>query len=245
MFHYNSMHRHYIKIRKECGTRSICWRSRTVKLEIESWWPYKFQTVPVTRTQLFADFIGDTTWMLRGVGQGKSTGAPPSGPGGSYTWWITVRCRHHSTASWQVRLNFKRSYFCRALLTAPITKFTAYIYVYIYIHTTCIISTCFNTYLSFMVCPITIYRVTKKKCTHSKIYFTKTTDVKSMSCVRMERKSPKVLISMIWSGTSLRLWLSYLWHAATSVGRAGLSIWHLPRHTWGSHQVLVRFENNF
>jgi hypothetical protein len=47
----------------------------------------------------------------------------------------------------------------------------------------------------------------KKKCTLSKIYFTKTTDVKSISCVRMERKSLKVLISMIWSGTSLRLWL--------------------------------------
>jgi hypothetical protein len=38
---------------------------------------------------------------------------------------------------------------------------------------------------------------------------------------------------------------SYLWHAATSVGRAGLSIWHLPRHTWGSHRVLVRCGNNF
>jgi hypothetical protein len=37
----------------------------------------------------------------------------------------------------------------------------------------------------------------------------------------------------------------YLWHAATSVGRAGLSNWHLPRHTWGSHRVLVRCENNF
>jgi hypothetical protein len=37
----------------------------------------------------------------------------------------------------------------------------------------------------------------------------------------------------------------YLWHAATSMGRAGLSIWHLPRHTWGSHRVLIRCENNF
>jgi hypothetical protein len=37
----------------------------------------------------------------------------------------------------------------------------------------------------------------------------------------------------------------YLWHAATSVGRAGLSIWHLPRHKWDSHEVLVRCENNF
>jgi hypothetical protein len=27
------------------------------------------------------------------------------------------------------------------------------------------------------------------------------------------------------------------------VGRAGLSIWHLPCHTWGSHRVLVRCEN--
>jgi hypothetical protein len=37
----------------------------------------------------------------------------------------------------------------------------------------------------------------------------------------------------------------YLWHAATSVGRAGLSIWHLPHHTWGSHRVLVRCEKTF
>jgi hypothetical protein len=36
----------------------------------------------------------------------------------------------------------------------------------------------------------------------------------------------------------------YLWHAATCVGRAGLSIWHLPHHTWGSHRVRVRCENN-
>jgi hypothetical protein len=37
----------------------------------------------------------------------------------------------------------------------------------------------------------------KKKYTLSKIYFTKTTDSKSMACVWMERKSLKVLISMI------------------------------------------------
>jgi hypothetical protein len=37
----------------------------------------------------------------------------------------------------------------------------------------------------------------------------------------------------------------YLWHAVTSVGRVALSILHLPRHTWGSHWVLVRCENNF
>jgi hypothetical protein len=30
-----------------------------------------------------------------------------------------------------------------------------------------------------------------------------------------------------------------------SVGRAGLSIWHLPRHTWSSHRVLARCEHNF
>jgi hypothetical protein len=34
----------------------------------------------------------------------------------------------------------------------------------------------------------------KKKYTLSKIYFTKTTDAKSMSCVQMEGKSLKVLI---------------------------------------------------
>jgi hypothetical protein len=39
------------------------------------------------------------------------------------------------------------------------------------------------------------------------MYFTKTTDVKYMSCIRMEIKSLKVQISMIWSGASLRLWL--------------------------------------
>jgi hypothetical protein len=37
----------------------------------------------------------------------------------------------------------------------------------------------------------------------------------------------------------------YLWHAATSVRRAGLSIWYLPSYTWGPHRVLVRCENNF
>jgi hypothetical protein len=37
----------------------------------------------------------------------------------------------------------------------------------------------------------------KRKYTHSKFYFTKITDAKSMSCVWMERKSLKVLISMI------------------------------------------------
>jgi hypothetical protein len=37
----------------------------------------------------------------------------------------------------------------------------------------------------------------KKKYTLSKIYFTKTTEPKFMSCVLTERKSLKVLISMI------------------------------------------------
>jgi hypothetical protein len=36
----------------------------------------------------------------------------------------------------------------------------------------------------------------------------------------------------------------YLWHAAMSVGRAILLIWHLPCHMWGSW-VLVRCENNW
>jgi hypothetical protein len=35
----------------------------------------------------------------------------------------------------------------------------------------------------------------------------------------------------------------YLWHV-TRVERSELSTWHLPRHTWGSHRVLVRCENN-
>jgi hypothetical protein len=30
-----------------------------------------------------------------------------------------------------------------------------------------------------------------------------------------------------------------------SVGRARLSILNLPRHTWGSHRVLVKCDNNF
>jgi 1-aminocyclopropane-1-carboxylate deaminase/D-cysteine desulfhydrase-like pyridoxal-dependent ACC family enzyme len=51
------------------------------------------------------------------------------------------------------------------------------------------------------------YRVIQKEVYTFKNLFYITTDVKSMSCVRMERKSLKVLISMIWSGSSLRLWL--------------------------------------
>jgi hypothetical protein len=47
----------------------------------------------------------------------------------------------------------------------------------------------------------------RKKYTLSKMYSTKTTDAKSRSCVRMERKSLEVLISMIWCDASLRLWL--------------------------------------
>jgi hypothetical protein len=61
-----------------------------------------------------------------------------------------------------------------------------------------------------------------------------------------------------WKGNHSKFWFRWseaahhwgcgccsLWHAATSVGRVGLSIWHLPYHTWGSHRVLVRCENNF
>jgi predicted secreted protein len=40
-------------------------------------------------------------------------------------------------------------------------------------------------------------------------------------------------------------WSCCMWLAVTSVGSAGLSIWHLPRHTWGSHRVLVRYEKTF
>jgi hypothetical protein len=42
---------------------------------------------------------------------------------------------------------------------------------------------------------------------HLKKLFYKTTDAKSMPFVRMERKSLRVLIWMIWIGSSLRLWL--------------------------------------
>jgi hypothetical protein len=59
-----------------------------------------------------------------------------------------------------------------------------------------------------------------------------------------------------WKGNLSKLWSQWsktvhhwgcgccnLWNDLTSVGRAGLKIWHLPR--WGSHRVLVRCENNF
>jgi hypothetical protein len=54
-------------------------------------------------------------------------------------------------------------------------------------------------FLTVSVCDscISYTGLLKKQYTLSKIYFTKTTDDKSMSCVRMERKSLKVLISMI------------------------------------------------
>jgi hypothetical protein len=85
----------------------------------------------------------------------------------------------------------------------------------------------------------------KNKYTLSKISFTKTADDKSMSCVRMERKSLKVLI-WISIRCQVRTQLFCLPRGVMcSVGRAGLSIWHLPRHTWGSHRVLVRCEHNF
>jgi hypothetical protein len=61
-----------------------------------------------------------------------------------------------------------------------------------------------------------------------------------------------------WKGNLSKFWYRWsevahhwgcgcccLWHAATSVGRAGLSIWHLTRQKWGSHRVLIRCENNF
>jgi hypothetical protein len=131
----------------------------------------------------------------------------------------------------------------------------------------------------------------KKRHTLLKIYFTKTVDAKSMSCVRMERKSLRVLIwisrqvpgahgIIVCQGELCSKWrqpyrrkLSACWNSprrqcqvcndisghvmerirqpeslsttGTSVGRAELSIWHLPRYAWGSHRVLVRCENNF
>jgi hypothetical protein len=60
----------------------------------------------------------------------------------------------------------------------------------------------------------------KKKHTLSKIHFTKTTDAKSVSCVRMERKFLKVLISIIWSGASLRLWLLLLVTCCDECGKS-------------------------
>jgi hypothetical protein len=86
----------------------------------------------------------------------------------------------------------------------------------------------------------------KNKYTLSKIYFTK----------KLLTLNPCLV--HLWKGNLSKLWYRWseaahhwrcgcwnLLHAATSVGRAGLSIWHLSRHTWGSHRVLVRCENNF
>jgi hypothetical protein len=47
------------------------------------------------------------------------------------------------------------------------------------------------------MCNVRHTELFKKKYKLSEIYFTKITDAKSMSCVRMKRKSLKVLISMI------------------------------------------------
>jgi hypothetical protein len=85
----------------------------------------------------------------------------------------------------------------------------------------------------------------KKKYTLSEIYFTKTTDAKSMSCVRMERKSLKVLISMIWSGASLRLWLLLPVTCCDESGKSWIIDVTLPLHTWGWRRVPVRCENKF
>jgi hypothetical protein len=60
------------------------------------------------------------------------------------------------------------------------------------------------------------------------------------------RQDVNVKCATIFSDT---LWKEFanqkVYMTGTSVGRAGLSIWHLPRHTWGSHRVPVRCENNF
>jgi hypothetical protein len=66
-----------------------------------------------------------------------------------------------------------------------------------------------------------------------------------MSCVRMERKSLKVLNSISTRCQVRTQWFCLPRGVKCSVGRAGLSIWYLPRHTWGSYRVLVRCEYNF
>jgi hypothetical protein len=65
-----------------------------------------------------------------------------------------------------------------------------------------------------------------------------------MSCVWMERKSLKVLISMIWSSTSLRLWL-LLPVTCCNECRKSWIINLTYRVTRGAHRGLVRYENNF
>jgi hypothetical protein len=129
----------------------------------------------------------------------------------------------------------------------------------------------------------------QKEVYNLKKYFTKTTDAKFTSCVRMESKSltssdlnhPPGAHAIILSAKGscvtnggkhtgesfLRAGIRHdvsvkcatnfghvmerirqpgsLSTTDTSVGRAGLSIWHLPRHTWGLHRVLLRCENNF
>jgi hypothetical protein len=85
----------------------------------------------------------------------------------------------------------------------------------------------------------------KKKYKLSKIYFTKL--LKLNSCPVYGWKGNLSNLWYWWSEEAHH-WgcgCCYLWHAVTSLGRAGLSIWHLLRHTWGSHRVLVRCENNF
>jgi hypothetical protein len=96
------------------------------------------------------------------------------------------------------------------------------------------------------VATIKVYRVIKKEIYTFKILFYKNTDAKSISC------------AYGWKGNLTKFWYRWSeaghhwgcgcccpWHAATSIGNAGISICHPPRHTWDSHRVLVRCENNF
>jgi hypothetical protein len=85
----------------------------------------------------------------------------------------------------------------------------------------------------------------KKKYTLSVIYFTKTTDAKSMPCERMERKSLKVLI---WISRQVPAAHAVILSATGSYvecGKSWIIDFTLPHHTWGSHRVLVRCGNNF
>jgi hypothetical protein len=84
----------------------------------------------------------------------------------------------------------------------------------------------------------------KKKFTLSKIYFTKTTDAKSVSCVWLERKSLKVLnIDLKWCITEAvaAVTCGMLWQVWEGLDYR----FDICRITWCSHWVLVRCENSW
>jgi hypothetical protein len=63
----------------------------------------------------------------------------------------------------------------------------------------------------------------KKKYTLSKFYFTKTTDAKSMSCVRMERKSLKVPILRLPATCCDECGKSWIIDLASATSHVGLT----------------------